>query len=145
MNPTHTPPARLCACGNGFVPTEAQIRWRRYKCADCVSTANRRFHPPGGKRKATDAEWQKEYQGRPEVLARRNELLAKYRSDPERARKIRARDLLRSAVRWGRIERQPCEVCGMKAEGHHHDYSKPYDVRWLCRKHHNETHHPKSI
>jgi DNA-directed RNA polymerase subunit RPC12/RpoP len=138
------PPARLCACGAAFVPTESQIRWRRYRCTDCTARANKKARSGDYKRKPTDTEWQREYQARPEVLARRNALLRKYRGDPVRAAKIHTRDSLRSAVRWGRMERKPCEVCGEKAEGHHEDYSKPYDVRWLCRKHHNETHHPKS-
>lgn len=25
-----------------FVPTEAQIRWRRYRCADCTAKANKK-------------------------------------------------------------------------------------------------------
>lgn len=57
---------------------------------------------------------------------------------PER---IAARIKLRQAVKAGRIQRKPCEKCGNKAsEGHHSDYSKPYDVIWLCRKHHTEAH-----
>lgn len=46
-----------------------------------------------------------------------------------------------NAIRSGRINRQPCEVCGNpKAQAHHDDYSKPLDVRWLCTKHHAEWH-----
>lgn len=47
-----------------------------------------------------------------------------------------------SAIRDGRIVRLPCEVCGsLKSEAHiHDDYSRPLDVRWLCRKHHLEIH-----
>jgi len=55
--------------------------------------------------------------------------------------RYRARDAVSNAVRDGRLVRQPCEVCGeVKAHGHHDDYSKPLDVRWLCRKHHLEVH-----
>jgi hypothetical protein len=55
--------------------------------------------------------------------------------------KVHARELLEYAVRHGKIKRLPCEVCGkIKSEAHHDDYSKPYDVHWLCRKHHNEIH-----
>lgn len=45
-----------------------------------------------------------------------------------------------NAIRDGRLIRQPCEVCGGKAQAHHDDYSKPLDVRWLCTKHHAEWH-----
>jgi len=54
--------------------------------------------------------------------------------------KCLAGSLLRSAVRYGKIERKPCCVCGeIKSEGHHDDYSKPLDVSWLCNKHHIEV------
>lgn len=66
-----------------------------------------------------------------------SELRDKY---PER---MRARTAVGNAVRDGRLERKPCEVCGaIRVEAHHEDYGKPLEVRWLCRKHHNEAHHP---
>lgn len=65
------------------------------------------------------------------------EMAAKY---PE---KERARNAVNNAVRDGRLIRRPCEVCGNpKSEGHHDDYSKPLEVRWLCRVHHEAFHHP---
>lgn len=48
---------------------------------------------------------------------------------------------IEEALRVGVLVRQPCEVCGSKrrtAEAHHDDYSKPLDVKWLCRWHHRE-------
>lgn len=45
-----------------------------------------------------------------------------------------------NAIRDGKLFRQPCEVCGAKAQAHHDDYSKPLDVRWLCSTHHAEWH-----
>lgn len=45
------------------------------------------------------------------------------------------------AIKRGELTRQPCEVCGdPKVDAHHDDYSKPLDVRWLCRKHHRLHH-----
>jgi len=39
------------------------------------------------------------------------------------------------------LEKQPCEVCGAtKVEAHHDDYTKPLEVRWLCKRHHSEVH-----
>lgn len=49
--------------------------------------------------------------------------------------------LVGNAIRDGRLKRMPCEICGDgKSHGHHDDYAKPLDVRWLCDKHHNEWH-----
>jgi len=52
----------------------------------------------------------------------------------------KARVAISHAVADGKLERQPCETCGDKGEAHHDDYSKPFDVRWLCRAHHMELH-----
>ena len=55
--------------------------------------------------------------------------------------KVKARNILYSALRSGKIQRQPCEVCGdQNGHAHHEDYSKPLDVIWLCPKHHKERH-----
>lgn len=46
-----------------------------------------------------------------------------------------------NAVRDGRLQKQPCWVCGdTKAEAHHPDYDRPLDVVWLCVPHHRQTH-----
>lgn len=61
----------------------------------------------------------------------------------------RARIQSAKAIKDGTLVPQPCEVCGRKPEkvngrnvihGHHDDYSKPLEVRWLCIKHHGEAH-----
>ena len=45
------------------------------------------------------------------------------------------------AISRGDLVRKPCEVCGSeKVDAHHDDYSKPFAVRWLCRRHHGEVH-----
>lgn len=55
--------------------------------------------------------------------------------------KYKARYALTNAIRDGRVVRGVCAVCGSsQVEGHHHDYSKPLDVVWLCKKHHTEHH-----
>lgn len=54
---------------------------------------------------------------------------------------ISARNAVNNAVNAGKLERGSCETCGApKAEAHHEDYSRPMDIVWLCRKHHNERH-----
>lgn len=55
--------------------------------------------------------------------------------------KYRAHNQLNNALRDGRIERKPCEVCGdTSSHAHHDDYSEPLEVRWLCAKHHAAHH-----
>lgn len=55
--------------------------------------------------------------------------------------KYKARKLLNCAVISGKVEKFPCEVCGcLKVHGHHENYEKPLDVRWLCPKHHKKFH-----
>ena len=57
--------------------------------------------------------------------------------------KTRARRAVNDAIRRGRIVAQPCAVCETSddVQAHHPDYSKPLEVVWLCRVHHNEVHH----
>lgn len=52
----------------------------------------------------------------------------------------KAQVILGNAVRDKRIEKQPCFICGGKAEAHHPDYDRPLDVVWLCSAHHKQAH-----
>lgn len=54
-----------------------------------------------------------------------------------------AHSYLRSKVANGRIKKPSiCSFCqsNLHIEGHHADYSKPYDVIWLCRSCHKKLH-----
>lgn len=64
-----------------------------------------------------------------------------YRDLPPEMR--HAHDAVDWAVHKGRLIRQPCEVCGAEdlIVAHHDDYSKPLEVRWLCRQHHADVHY----
>jgi hypothetical protein len=61
------------------------------------------------------------------------------RDHPE---KYKARTAVGNAIRDGKLVRQPCEGCQTtdRVQAHHHDYSKPLEVRWLCRKCHGKEH-----
>jgi hypothetical protein len=62
--------------------------------------------------------------------------------------KVSARKQLARSLRSGKLSRGPCEVCGalhgssrkdgtkVRVEGHHDDYERPLEVRWLCGEHH---------
>jgi hypothetical protein len=107
---------------------------RLNKCKSCVkqSVKERRFNP----------------ESRERVLAydrkrgnRQSKLyLKKYRA--RYPNKYRAHNLVNNAIRDKRLFREPCEVCGRTdtVEGHHDDYAKPLNVRWLCAAHNRQWH-----
>lgn len=96
---------------------------RRYTCRKCD---NRR---------------RLEYAKKPNEKVRRAKSAKRYRSDPTEKMKNYARGAVSNAIDKGRLVRLPCEQCGaIDTEAHHDDYSKPLDVRWLCRPHHMTLH-----
>ncbi len=58
--------------------------------------------------------------------------------------KILARKLVNNAIKSGVLKPLPCCICGKKAQAHHEDYSKPLEVIWFCKQHHEEHHHKES-
>lgn len=71
--------------------------------------------------------------------ARKQQAIASFRAAQQPHRK-QASALVAKAVKSGALTRQPCWVCGEKAEAHHPDYSQPLDVVWLCVMHHRQAH-----
>jgi ribosomal protein S27AE len=84
--------------------------------------------------------------GRPLIVTRRMESTRRiqcghceYTGDQARARRQAKR-----AVKSGARHRRPCERCGgAPTEAHHDDYTRPLDVRWLCRRCHHDVHFEK--
>lgn len=73
--------------------------------------------------------------------AERQKHLERSKTDPIYVYKRAVRGFTNARINTGVLVRFPCEVCGVtKVDAHHDDYGKPLDVRWLCRKHHNEHH-----
>ena len=106
------------------------------KCKECTKRENRENRE---KRIEQYTEYEQKRARTPKRRKARVESLR--RRDPI---KRRATYLTSNAIRDGRLVRQPCEVCGAeKVEAHHDDYSKPMEVRWLCRKHHLDIHGKK--
>ena len=50
----------------------------------------------------------------------------------------------KTAIKAGKLVRQPCRSCGaLPTQAHHNDYARPLDVRWLCsRCHYDEKDTP---
>jgi len=71
---------------------------------------------------------------------KRVQVLADQARKEKFAHKRSARSKTFTAIKNGTIKVLPCLICGEKAEAHHHDYSRPLDVMWLCRTHHMEAH-----
>jgi len=125
-------------CGAEFELTLATIRRKRKQCKACVNEQQRAYRTANIEKWRT---WPSVIKGwetyRPELKRRDYE---KRKNDPIARAKMWARQTLRDAIEAKKIVRQPCEICGDKSEAHHEDYSKPFDVRWLCRLHHREHH-----
>ena len=73
---------------------------------------------------------------RPARLAAAKERATKY---PERIAAVAA---VRDAIRAGDLIRGPCFACEStkNVQGHHEDYSKPYEVMWFCCSCHQTYH-----
>jgi hypothetical protein len=103
-------------------------------CKECVKERVRKHNSlPETKRK--NNEWFKTEKGKNKLSRHAN----KYRAANKE--KTYARNKLAYEIKLGKIEKQPCQVCGNeKVEAHHTDYSEPLKVMWLCFKHHMAEH-----
>ena len=114
----------ICECGKEKAST------RRLYCDDCLS-----FRKAKANREAA--------QVRRDRLKKNGKIsFIPFLTDEEKAMRSAARNYLQNMIKQGYITRLNCEVCGsdVNIEGHHDDYTKPLDVRWLCKTHHAEHH-----
>ena len=55
--------------------------------------------------------------------------------------KVSARNKVKYALKKGYLKKLACEICKDKnTHAHHEDYSRPLDVKWLCKIHHLKEH-----
>lgn len=131
MDKTETASCRKCQ--SIFIPKTWQIVTSDFICKSCRNALirNRIANDPKFKEK------RKIYNAKPAVKESRSLYWKRYNSIPSNVIKRKARKLLRYRLEIGQIERKPCEVCGnIKTDGHHADYNKPLEVKWLCRRCH---------
>lgn len=51
----------------------------------------------------------------------------------------KVREMVKLAIKKGLLIRGCCNICGKnKAQAHHENYNKPFEIMWLCSKHHRE-------
>ena len=129
--------ARAWAVANREKRNETARRGAKRRCAEnpekyrAIQRAHYRRN--ADKRKAAHRQWLKDNADHVREYNRA------YRADNPDA--WRARNALNHEIRKGRMERQPCAVCGAtKTDAHHEDHNKPLDVVWLCRTHHALIH-----
>ena len=84
----------------------------------------------------------KAYSMTPEGIKSASKSKVKWRA--RNAAKAVAHSAVNNAIRDGRLSKpHSCESCGKsgcRIEGHHEDYSRPLDVRWLCSECHRDLH-----
>ena len=81
---------------------------------------------------------QKAYMKTPEGIQAHKRAIENWRS--KNTLKRAAHVIFNNAIKYKKIMKQPCFICGEKAEAHHPDYSRPLDVVWLCAPHHRQAH-----
>lgn len=107
------------------------------KCKDCAckDVRQHRIKNPEKVR-----EYDRKRANEPHRIAlRRREYLREWDNHPDR---MRARNTVSTAIRDGKLSKLPCAFCQATdgLEAHHHDYTKPLDVTWLCRPCHRRFH-----
>lgn len=106
------------------------------KCKACAKADTVKHRAENDHVRAYDRERAK----RPERVAKTVANTARWRNDKPEA--VSAHNKVARAIKSGRLVKQPCRVCGTmdNLHAHHHDYSKPLDVEWLCALHHHRHH-----
>lgn len=78
-------------------------------------------------------------------------LCREHRYRAKTAQQSLAHTLVAKAIKLGELVRpETCENCGLPQygapiNGHHDDYSKPFEVRWLCVSCHQQLHRGKMV
>lgn len=137
-------------CGASYAKTKSHRNW----CRPCRNAyeRTRKAEKEGtpvaqprafctGDERTKDKARKARYYSKPENRAKRALSVRLRSQSPIYKFKNRARWITKDALKRGILTKAPCEVCGeVKSEIHHDDYSKPLEIRWLCREHHVQFH-----
>lgn len=139
---------RCNTCGEvkdegGFYADPRNWDGLKHRCKECLKPIEREKSRAGRERsRELYRERVSTAEGREMERKKRRDTYARQRLDERFRQRVRARALVGKAIREGRLVRGPCEVvgCTERATAHHEDYSRPLEVRWLCRVHHGMEH-----
>lgn len=109
-----------------------------YICPECLKEKSETIRLSKGEDYSTQKgklyRWRLKNDPRYREMAERRKL---YNINRRHSLKVKVRSILNNAIKYGKLFRLPCSICGnIKAQAHHEDYSKPLDVIWFCSKHH---------
>lgn len=130
MIPAQFPLTQCTKCATWFMRRAWQVKDRH--CSSCRNVHDRAYHLAKGEK----------FKEQARVTYRRRKSYYKAywkakRKDPTHLLKRSARSKVSNEIRSGRLQRLPCEKClATPADAHHHDYSKPLEIVWLCRRCH---------
>jgi len=78
---------------------------------------------------------------KPEFLSKWKIRKRRAQKDPFSEIRKQTRNKTRQLVIDGKIKKKNCLICNCKeVVAHHEDYSNPFNIIWLCEKHHKEYH-----
>ena len=115
----------------------------RSRCKSCCSAASAAWNRRNRDRVEKA---RKSYRLRHPERAKRNAVIHDRRNKERYPEKAAAWKAVEQALKTGALEKpESCEDCGecmpsRDIHGHHHDYSRPLDVRWLCQACHRAVH-----
>ena len=117
-------PTKCVSCGQPL------HRKSEYYCSELCARANREIL--GDKAPPFLSKWK---------IRKRKEI-----EDPLILLRQKLRRKTRDLIKRGILRRGRCVVCGSRdVVPHHEDYSDPFQVIWLCERHHEEYHEGKIV
>jgi len=144
-------PLYQCKSCEGMFPSGAFYASNLARCKECVKASVRKNRAENlSYYRAYDRLRYRESPERKErciAMGKTTPMHVRVEKQRERRRenpdKYYARQFVANAIRDGRLAKaSTCYFCGCegKLQAHHHDYSKPLDVFWLCTACHGKLH-----